>query len=79
MIYSESGGLLGFFQGILGADGRHYILDLYRTTPTDVNFLEGYFSFNILASFTCLITFVFSFSLKCLYGDLGYFNSCNRS
>ncbi|XP_046840986.1 clustered mitochondria protein homolog [Xenia sp. Carnegie-2017] len=28
-------------KGILGADGRHYILDLFRTFPTDVNFLEG--------------------------------------
>ncbi|CAB3979322.1 clustered mitochondria homolog, partial [Paramuricea clavata] len=28
-------------KGILGADGRHYILDLFRTFPTDANFLEG--------------------------------------
>lgn len=28
-------------KGILGADGRHYILDLFRTFPSDVNFLEG--------------------------------------
>ena len=33
--------LFVYFQGILGADGRHYILDLFRTFPTDVNFLEG--------------------------------------
>lgn len=25
-------------QGLLGADGRYYILDVYRTAPTDVNF-----------------------------------------
>ncbi|KAJ3083536.1 Intracellular distribution of mitochondria [Quaeritorhiza haematococci] len=27
-------------KGILGADGRKYFLDLYRTTPVDVTFLE---------------------------------------
>ena len=26
--------------GIIGNDGRHYILDLLRTFPPDVNFLE---------------------------------------
>ncbi|EDO49938.1 predicted protein, partial [Nematostella vectensis] len=26
-------------KGIIGADGRHYILDLFRTFPPDVNFL----------------------------------------
>ena len=36
------------FQGILGADGRHYILDLFRTFPTDANFLEGLFLFIFL-------------------------------
>ena len=29
------------FQGIIGADGRHYILDLFRTFPPDANFLGG--------------------------------------
>ena len=29
------------FQGIIGSDGRHYILDLFRTFPPDVNFLGG--------------------------------------
>jgi len=28
-------------QGIIGNDGRHYILDLLRTFPPDVNFLPG--------------------------------------
>lgn len=27
-----------FFQGIIGADGRHYILDLFRTFAPDANF-----------------------------------------
>ncbi|XP_051524200.1 clustered mitochondria protein homolog isoform X2 [Myxocyprinus asiaticus] len=27
-------------QGILGADGRYYLLDVYRTMPADANFLE---------------------------------------
>jgi len=27
-------------KGIVGADGRHYILDLFRTFPPDVNFLD---------------------------------------
>jgi len=27
-------------KGIIGADGRHYILDLFRTFPPDVNFLS---------------------------------------
>lgn len=27
-------------KGIIGADGRHYILDLFRTFPPDVNFLN---------------------------------------
>ena len=25
-------------KGIAGTDGRHYVLDLIRTTPTDTNF-----------------------------------------
>ena len=29
------------WQGIIGNDGRHYILDLLRTFPPDVNFLPG--------------------------------------
>ena len=29
-----------FSSGIIGNDGRHYILDLLRTFPPDVNFLE---------------------------------------
>jgi len=28
-------------KGIIGNDGRHYILDLLRTFPPDVNFLKG--------------------------------------
>ncbi|VDD87948.1 unnamed protein product [Enterobius vermicularis] len=28
-------------KGIIGNDGRHYILDLLRTFPPDVNYLEG--------------------------------------
>lgn len=28
------------FQGIVGNDSRHYILDLLRTFPPDVNYLE---------------------------------------
>uniref|UniRef100_A0A158R5N9 Clustered mitochondria protein homolog n=1 Tax=Syphacia muris TaxID=451379 RepID=A0A158R5N9_9BILA len=28
-------------KGIVGTDGRHYILDLLRTFPPDVNYLEG--------------------------------------
>lgn len=27
-------------KGIIGADGRHYILDLFRTFPPDINFLD---------------------------------------
>merc|ERR1712048_704728 len=27
-------------KGIIGADGRHYILDLFRSFPPDVNFLD---------------------------------------
>lgn len=27
-------------KGIIGNDGRHYILDLLRTFPPDVNFLQ---------------------------------------
>lgn len=27
-------------KGIIGNDGRHYILDLLRTFPPDLNFLE---------------------------------------
>lgn len=27
-------------KGIIGNDGRHYILDLLRTFPPDVNFLK---------------------------------------
>lgn len=30
-----------FDQGIIGNDGRYYILDLLRTFPPDVNFLPG--------------------------------------
>lgn len=29
-------------KGLLGTDGRKYVLDLYRTTPPDVDFLEKY-------------------------------------
>lgn len=29
-------------KGIIGNDGRHYILDLLRTFPPDVNFLKCY-------------------------------------
>lgn len=29
-----------YFQGIIGNDSRHYILDLLRTFPPDVHFLE---------------------------------------
>jgi protein TIF31 len=28
-------------KGIIGNDGRHYVLDLLRTFPPDVNFLPG--------------------------------------
>jgi protein TIF31 len=28
-------------QGIVGNDSRHYILDLLRTFPPDVNYLPG--------------------------------------
>lgn len=28
-------------KGIVGNDGRHYILDLLRTFPPDVNYLPG--------------------------------------
>lgn len=31
-------------KGLLGTDGRKYILDLYRQTPLDVNWLEEYWS-----------------------------------
>lgn len=30
-------------KGIIGNDGRHYILDLLRTFPPDVNFLQRKF------------------------------------
>lgn len=32
-------------KGIIGNDGRHYILDLLRTFPPDVNFLKCNFNF----------------------------------
>lgn len=32
-------------KGIVGNDGRHYILDLLRTFPPDVNFLTCKFAF----------------------------------
>lgn len=38
-----------FFQGIIGADGRHYILDLFRSFPPDVNFLDGILNFYLLS------------------------------
>lgn len=31
-------------KGLLGTDGRKYVLDLYRITPLDVNFLERYWT-----------------------------------
>ena len=31
-------------KGLLGTDGRKYILDLYRLTPVDISWLEGYWS-----------------------------------
>lgn len=30
-------------KGIRGTDGRTYVIDLYRTTPIDVNFLEAHY------------------------------------
>lgn len=30
-------------KGIFGTDGRKYIIDLYRTTPLDINFLENHY------------------------------------
>ncbi len=32
-------------KGIIGNDGRHYLLDLLRMTPPDLNYLAGKFSF----------------------------------
>jgi hypothetical protein len=34
-------------KGIVGNDGRHYILDLLRTFPPDVNFLICMFFYNL--------------------------------
>ena len=34
-------------QGIIGNDGHHYILDLLRTFPPDVNFLPGIVHVNV--------------------------------
>ncbi len=31
-------------KGLLGTDGRKYILDLYRLTPLDIQWLDGYWS-----------------------------------
>ncbi|KAF1983975.1 hypothetical protein K402DRAFT_423296 [Aulographum hederae CBS 113979] len=31
-------------KGLLGTDGRKYVLDLYRITPLDIPWLEGYWS-----------------------------------
>ena len=31
-------------KGLLGTDGRKYILDLYRLTPLDITWLEGYWN-----------------------------------
>lgn len=30
-------------KGIKGTDGRNYIIDLHRTTPIDINFLDSYY------------------------------------
>lgn len=35
-------------KGIIGNDGRHYILDLLRTFPPDVNFLKCTLPFIII-------------------------------
>jgi len=41
-------------QGIIGNDSRHYILDLLRTFPPDVNFLPGVIGVN---SGVCITAF----------------------
>lgn len=46
------------FQGIIGSDGRHYILDLFRTFPPDANFLGG------LKNFLSLILRILIFFYK---------------
>lgn len=38
-------------KGIKGTDGRNYIIDLYRTTPLDVNFLEAHYDANSETSY----------------------------
>jgi len=43
-------------QGIIGNDGRHYVLDLLRTFPPDVNFLPGTSSAFESHLRTCLFT-----------------------
>ena len=32
-------------QGIVGNDGRHYVLDLLRTFPPDANYFPGWESY----------------------------------
>ena len=54
-----------FFQGIIGADGRHYILDLFRTFPPDANFLGGNFLSNLFF-FSIVIDSMCSLVCKCL-------------
>lgn len=38
-------------KGIKGTDGRNYIMDLYRTTPLDINFLEAHYDANSETSY----------------------------
>ena len=62
-------------KGIIGNDGRHYVLDLLRTFPPDINFLPGFLFYSILLViylllFTFIIYFhyfVFTF-IRCWWG-----------
>ena len=43
------------FQGIVGNDQRHYVLDLLRTFPPDVNYMPGIYF--IYPDSTCSLPF----------------------
>ena len=65
-------------QGIIGADGRHYILDLFRTFPPDANFVGGteftrvsfVSAVTIKSIWNCSILSLFAFVLDCLFFNL---------
>lgn len=52
-------------KGIIGNDGRHYVLDLLRTMPPDLHFLEdGEASYNNNTKYTLCFFSLFSVCLE---------------